>query len=231
MLQTIGTEIWMADGDCVSFYGFPYPTRCVIIRLKDGGLWVWSPTKLTDDLLGEVKKLGSVSHLVSPNKLHYLFLANWADAFPDAKLWGPATTLAKCSDLQFEEALTGSAPAIWADEIEQVWVRGSPLLDEIVFHHRASGATILTDLSQNFSDAFLQEYWGARMRWIARWWKIVQGWGYAPLEWRLSFVFRKQARRAKSQILAWPTKSVVMAHGEWEPDGGRAYLIKALSWL
>jgi len=231
MLQNFGTEIWMADGDCVSFYGFPYPTRCIIIRLHEGGLWVWSPIKLTDALLDEINDLGPVRHLVSPNKLHYLFLAEWAEAFPAAKLWGPASTLAKCPSLQFEEALTDRSPTIWAEEIEQVWMRGSPLLDEVVFHHQASGTTILADLSENFSDAFLQKHWSPWIRWIARRWKIVEGWGYAPLEWRLSFIFRKRARDAKERILSWPSRQVVMAHGEWQREDGQAYLKKALSWL
>lgn len=231
MLQKIGPEIWMADGDCVSFYGFPYPTRCVIVRLKGGGLWVWSPTKLTEELRAIVQDLGPVKHLVSPNKIHYLFLAEWADAFPGAKVWGPASTIAKCPELEFENALTETPPLDWADEIDQVWMQGSPALDEIVFHHRPSATTILADLSENFSDAFLREHWKPWARWIARRWKIVEGWGYAPLEWRLSFIFRKPARAAKARILEWPTERVIMAHGEWQSSGGQAFLKKAFAWL
>jgi Domain of unknown function (DUF4336) len=231
MLQNIGNEIWIADGDCVSFYGFPYPTRCVIIRLKEGGLWVWSPIELTRELLGEVNELGSVHHLVSPNKIHYLFLEEWAGAFPDARLWGPASTIAKRPSLGFEEALTDTPPHDWADEIDQVWMQGSPAMDEIVFHHKSSGTTILADLSENFSEDFLRKHWKPWARWIAHRWKIVEGWGYAPLEWRLSFIFRKPAKAAKACILDWPTEQVIMAHGEWQPSDGQAFLKKAFAWL
>lgn len=231
MLQKIGQEIWMVDGDCVSFYGFPYPTRSVIIRLKDGGLWVWSPIRLTEALKADIQELGPVEHLVSPNKIHYLFLAEWAEAFPDAKLWGPASTIAKCPYLEFEVALTDTPPSDWAEDIDQVWMQGSPVLDEIVFHHKTSATTILADLSENFSEGFLRKHWKPWARWIARRWKIVEGWGYAPLEWRLSFIYRKPARAAKARILEWPTEQVVMAHGEWQPKDGRAFLKKSLAWL
>lgn len=231
MLQKIGDEIWLVEGDCVSFYGFPYPTRSIIIRLKSGGLWIWSPIKPTPELLNEVETLGAVHHLVSPNKIHYLFIGAWAAAFPDAKLWGPASTIAKCPDLVFDAALTDTPPSDWADDIDQVWMQGSPALDEIVFHHKSSATTILADLSENFSDAFLREQWKPWARWIARRWKIVEGWGYAPLEWRLSFIFRKPARAAKARILDWPTEQVVMAHGEWQSSEGQAFLKKSLAWL
>ena len=104
-------------------------------------------------------------------------------------------------------------------------------MDEIVFHHRPSATTVLADLSENFSDAFLRKHWKPWARWIARRWKIVEGWGYAPLEWRFSFIFRKPARAAKARILDWPTEQVIMAHGEWQPRDGQAFLKKAFAWL
>ncbi len=231
MLEKVDENIWIAEGDCVSFYGFPYPTRSVIVCLQDGGLWVWSPIKLTGALKAAVQNLGPVKHLVSPNKIHYLFLEEWALAFPDAKLWGPASTIRKCPDLQFEEPLIDTAPAEWAEEIDQVWMRGSPVMDELVFHHKPSATTILADLSENFSDAFLEEHWKPWARWMACKWKIVEGWGYAPLEWRLSFIFRRRAKAAKARLTAWPTQRVIMAHGEWQREQGQAYLKKAFAWL
>ncbi len=231
MLETVDDNIWIAEGDCVSFYGFPYPTRSVIVRLGDGGLWVWSPIKLTGALKAAVQDLGPVRHLVSPNKIHYLFLEEWALSYPAAKLWGPASTIKKCPDLQFQEPLTDAAPPDWAGEIDQVWMRGSPVMDEVVFHHKPSATTILADLSENFSDAFLAEHWKPWARWVARRWKIVEGWGYAPLEWRLSFIFRRRAKAAKARLVAWPTERVIMAHGEWQQEQGQAYLIRAFSWL
>ena len=76
-LENIGTEIWLADGDIVDFYGFPYSTRMVVVRLASGMLWVWSPIALSENLRKQVDALGRVAHLVSPNKIHHLYLADW----------------------------------------------------------------------------------------------------------------------------------------------------------
>ena len=46
----------------------------------------------------EVRALGPVRHLVSPNKLHHLFLAAWRAKFPGAKLWGTPSTVAQVQE-------------------------------------------------------------------------------------------------------------------------------------
>lgn len=230
MLEPIGPDIWLADGDCVDFHGFAYPTRSIIVRLQNGALWVWSPIALTDALKADVDALGTVAHLVSPNPIHHLFLGHWLAAFPDACLWGPSSTIKKRDDLVFQPPLTGDAPPDWADEIDQVWFNGSVWMDEIVFFHRASRTAILADLSEHFSKAFLKANWSWWQRPIARLWGIVEGKGYAPLEWRLSFTDRKATRAARDAVLAWDPRQVVMAHGEWVRHDGRAFLARAMAW-
>ncbi|MGI9415288.1 MAG: DUF4336 domain-containing protein [Hyphomicrobiales bacterium] len=230
-LETVDDDIWLAEGRIVSFYGFAYPTRSVIVRLGDGGLWIWSPVELTPELQHLVDGLGDVAHLVSPNKIHHLYLQDWSAAYPDARLWGPQSTIAKRGDLSFQSPLEDASPPAWADTIDQVWFRGSPLLDEVVFFHRSSATAILADLSENFDSAFLDRHWTWWQRPIARLWKITVGYGYAPLEWRLSFIDRKPARDALDRMLAWDPRRVVMAHGEWQRTGGRAYLERAFAWL
>ena len=102
-------------------------------------------------------------------------------------------------------------------------------MDEVVFFHRPSRTVILADLSENFSDEFLRRYWSGWKRAIARVWKIEQG--FAPLEWRLSFLNRAPARVALRKMLDWDPLRVVMAHGAWQRDGGRAYLERVFTWL
>ena len=231
MLEPIDEGIWVADGDCVNFYGFAYPTRCIVVRLGSGDLWVWSPIALKDALAQQVNALGPVKHLVSPNKLHHLFLNEWASAYPDALLWGPDSTIQKRRDLSFHAALTDAPPTAWASEIDQAHIEGSPAMDEIVFFHHASRTAILADFSENFSEDFLKQHWSWWQRPIARVWKIVEGRGYAPLEWRLSFFDRKKVRKACAQILDWQPERVVMAHGIWQRSGGTDYLKQAFAWV
>jgi len=231
LLEKISDDLWLCEGGTVDFFGFPYPTRSVVVRLTNGDLWVWSPVRLTPALKAEVDTLGPVKHLVSPNKIHHLYLQEWQDAFADAKLWGPASTLRKRGDLTFEPALNDEAPAAWRGEIDQAWFRGSFAMDEMVFFHRASRTAILADLSENFSAAFMMSHWKPWQRAIARIWKITEGQGFAPLEWRLSFWRRSLARRALQKLLSWAPERVIMAHGEWQRSDGSTYLRRAFSWL
>ena len=230
-LEPVDEDIWIAEGPLVDFYGFPYPTRAVIVRLPDGTLWVWSPIELDAGLQQEVNALGSVAHLVSPNKIHHLYLSQWHAAYPEAKLWGPASTIAKRADLPFQKPLEDRAPDDWQGAFVQAWFRGSPVLDEIVFVHTASATAIMADLSEHFSEGFLKANWKTWQRPIARLWGIVEGKGYAPLEWRLSWFDRKPARKALTRILNASPERVIMAHGEWIRSGGRAFLERALAWL
>ncbi len=230
MLDRIHEALWIAEGEIVNFFGLAYPTRSVIVRLENGLLWIWSPVKLNRKLRAEVDRLGYVRHLVSPNKLHHLYLREWQAAYPDAKLWGPQSTIKKCSNLSFHEALKDRPPPEWGPDIDQAWFRGSFAMDEIVFCHRPSATAIVADLIQMFGDHFLREHWG-RWRFLARLDGLTHDQACAPLEWRLSFINRAPARRARDKTLSWDCQRVIVAHGDWPRANGNAYLAKSFRWL
>lgn len=231
MMEQVQEKLWLVDGDIVSFWGFPYPTRSVIARLENGGLWIWSPIKLTDELRAQVDCLGRVDHLVSPNKLHHLYLADWKSAYPAAKLWGPQSAIVRHRALTFCEALQDHSLAEWQPDFDQAWFRGSPFLDEVVFFHFPSRTAIVADLIQNFDDHFLRQHW--------RWWQrplayldgITTRAPGAPREWRLSFIDRRSAREAYFKARSWNCERVIIAHGPWCRSGGAALLEQSLSWI
>jgi hypothetical protein len=225
----IAENLWVLDGKNVDFHGFAYPTRSVVVRLRTGGLWIWSPIKLDDKLRNDIQSIGRPAHLVSPNKLHHLFLGEWHAAFPDVALWGPASTIRERGDLSFQVPLVDEPPAAWAGQIDQCWFRGSFVMDEIVFFHLPSRTAILADLSENFSSKWLLEHWAPWQRVLARLSSIVEGKGYAPLDWRLTFIHR--LREAKTKVLSWNPRKVVMAHGEWQADNGKEFLSRAFEWI
>jgi hypothetical protein len=231
MLQPLGQGLWFADGGIVSFHGFDYPTRMVIVRLADRGLWLWSPVETTAALEDEIRALGPVRHIVSPNSLHYLFLGQWQSAFPDAKLWATATTIAKCHDLHFSGALADDPPADWAGQIDQFHFTNSPFVDELIFFHRASRTAVIADLSQTFSEDFLKRHWPWWMRPVARLSRMVEGWGYPPFDYRISFRRRASARPKIRALIEKDPEHVVVAHGEVVATGGQAFLRRAFSWL
>ncbi|MEO5868043.1 MAG: DUF4336 domain-containing protein [Sphingomonas sp.] len=231
MLEPLGQDLWFADGGIVSFKRFDYPTRMVIVRLGDGGLWLWSPVEKTSALEEAVRALGSVRHIVSPNSLHYLFLSEWHAAFPEARFWGTAATIAKCEALQFCPALTDTAPTAWEGQIDQFYFTNSLLMDELIFFHRASRIAVIADLSQTLSEAFLKSHWPWWMRLVARLSKMTEGRGYPPIDYRISFRNRASARPKIRALIEKRPRQVVPAHGEIVRTDGDSFLLRAFSWL
>ncbi|HVO26340.1 MAG TPA: DUF4336 domain-containing protein [Candidatus Margulisiibacteriota bacterium] len=227
VLTEVDRDIWIADGPAVSFFRIPYPTRATVVRLRDGSLWVCSPIRLDDQLRAAVGVLGPVRHIVSPNKLHHLYLGDWARTWPAAKLYASPGLARRRPDLSFESELTDQPDAAWADDIDQVIFHGSFAMQEVVFFHRLSRTAIIADLVQRFDPASLQGW----RRVIMTLDGLVGAHGSTPREWRLSFWNRAAARSAKRKVLDWNPQRVIIAHGEWIRDNGRAVLERALAWM
>ena len=230
-LVEIGPEIWIAEGPVVDFYSFPYSTRMVVVRLSSGGLWVWSPIALDAGLKAEIGALGTPAHLISPNKLHHLFVGEWAAAWPEAKIWALPSVVKKLRPLAVSGWLDDTPPQDWASDLDQTVFRGNPLIDEAVFFHRPSKTAIFTDLTENFSESFLKTHWHGWKHMIARLWRITEPYGKAPLELRLSWFGKAKGRMALAKVKGWQPDQIVMAHGEWVRSGAADYLEKSFDWL
>lgn len=226
-LIEVGREIWIAEGPSVSFFTIPYPTRMTIVRLSNGRLWVCSPIQLDSDLEKEVNALGSVEYVVSPNKLHHLFLGEWTNAWPGARLYASPGLARRRKGLRFNGELGDTPPAEWAGEVDQVIVHGSFALEEVLFFHRVSRTLIVTDLIQKFEPERLSR----AQRLVMRLDGMLGPNGSTPREWRLSFWNRKAARQAVRKALAWNPERVVLAHGAWIRKDGRAGFERSLRWL
>lgn len=225
-LQAFAPDIWIVEGPVVSFFGFDYPTRMAIIKLSDGRLFVWSPIALTEALKREIDALGPVRYLISPNKLHYLFLPEWKKAYPESRLYASPGLAKKRKDIAFDGELGDAPLAEWADDIDQIMLKGSWALTEIVFFHRKSHTAIFTDIIQNFRPGWFKGWRGL----LARLDGIVAPQPGAPREWRASFN-RKTARESLARILAWPIERVVIAHGDLPKGDGAGFVKRALGWL
>lgn len=226
-LSPFGPNIWVAEGPVVSFFGFPYPTRMAVIRLRNGSIFIWSPIALTPELRTEIEALGRVAYLVSPNKIHHLFLKQWKDAYPRSRTYAldelKKRNLAPPIDVLLEDAPNPE----WADDIDQTIVRGSFALSEAVFFHRESRTAIFADLIQNFAPDWFKGWKGV----VARLGGIVSPHPGTPIDWRSSFVNRKPARAALDGILAWQPEKVIIAHGILVRNDGVGFIRRALPWL
>jgi len=228
VLTEFASDIWVGEGPVVPFFaGFRYPTRMAVIRLADGGLFIWSPITLDPELRREVDALGPVRFLVSPNLLHHLFLGEWKLAYPAARLYASPGLRQRRKDLPFDADLTDQPEPGWAEDIDQVLMRGSLTMTEVVFFHRASRTAIFADLIENLPRDWFIGWRGV----VARLGGIVAPHPGAPGDWRLTFLRRGAARASLDRILAWPIERVLIAHGIPATEHGAAFVRGAFGWL
>lgn len=227
MLEQFGPSLYVADGPTVSFFGFPYPTRMAVARLTDGSAWVWSPVALTLELERAVDSIGPVRHIVSPNKIHHLFLKEWTERWPEARLHAPPGLTRRRRDLQFDSELGDEADSAWAADIDQVIFHGSIVMAEVVFFHRLSRTAIFCDLVQRHDPAQLEGLKGMLMRLDG----LVGERGSTPREWRASFLRRGPARAARERVLAWGPERLLIAHGACAQKDATQILARALAWM
>lgn len=227
MLEEFGPSIYVADGPTVSFYGFPYPTRMAVVRLSDGGAWVWSPVTMTDELFDSVSNVGPVKHIVSPNKIHHLFLAEWSERFPEARVYSPPGLAKRRPDLRFDAELGDVPDAGWEADIDQVIFRGSMAMEEVVFFHIASRTAIICDLIQRHPEATMTGWKGMLMKLDG----LVGEQGSTPREWRASFIRRRKTRAARDKALSWKPERLLIAHGDCAQTGAKGVIENALGWI
>ncbi len=227
LLRPFGPEIWLADGAETQVIGFRYPTRMAVIRLAGGGLLIWSPVALSEPLRRELQDLGEVLYLVAPNSLHHLFLGEWREAYPQARLYGAPGLGRRRPDLVIDTELGDAPPLAWDGDLDQVVVLGNRITTEVVFFHRASGTALFTDLLQQFPPGWFRG-WRAL---IARLDLMTAPEPSTPRKFRAAFVDRRAGRAALRRILDWPASRVVMAHGQPVEQGGQAFIARAFRWL
>ena len=157
-LVQVASNIWTNEAKGCVYYRppmqprYPYTHRAVVIRLDDGDLFILSPIQLTSDIRADIDRIGVVKYLISPNHIHHLYLGDWSQAYPDARLYASPRLAPKRKDLTFYKTLsTGTPEPEWAGQIDQcIFGSGNGWIDELVFFHRASRTVVFTDLVMDF---------------------------------------------------------------------------------
>lgn len=223
-LIALDRDIWIVERR-QRFYGLEVGTRMTVIRLADGSLLLHSAVALGPELRRELDAVGRVRFVVAPNRVHHLHAGEVAKAYPEARLWVAPGLPRKRPDLVFVDVLGDDAPAAWKDEVEQVFFRGRPYENEVVFFHRPSHTLIMCDLAFNFgpsADAFTR-----------LWMRLIRSYGrFGPSSldpWLIRD--RQAARQSLERILAWDFDRVIVAHGDVLQSGGREGLRRGYAWL
>jgi len=235
VLKPFAEEVWIVDGPLIemTLYGsLPFTTRMTVVRLPEGGLWLHSPTPAVPALIEALAALGPVRHLIAPNLLHYWWLPDWQQAFPDACTHaapGVRERAGKYGRALRIDRILGEAPDPgWQGVFDQLLV-DDWYMSEAEFFHRPSRSLIVTDLIENFAPHRVH---GWRLRLLLRIGGLF-GQATMPRDLRLTFLGKRRARlrQAVRTMLAWDPARIVLAHGDCAASDGRAQLARAFAWL
>jgi hypothetical protein len=222
--RSLATDLWVVERP-QRFYGLEVGTRMTVFRLADGSLLLHSPVALDARLRAELDAIGRVRFVVAPNRVHHLHAGRVVDTYPDARLWVAPGLERKRPDLVHVAVLGDEAPAEWRGQVDQVFFRGRPYENEVVFLHRASRTLVLCDLAFNFGPRA-----ALPTRWLMRLLRSYGRFGPSTLDpWLIRD--RAAARASLERILSWDFDRIVVAHGEVLERGGRDALRHGYRWL
>jgi hypothetical protein len=230
-LKPVAKDVWVVDGPAIKF-GPPllrmsFPTRMTILRLAGGSLFVHSPTPLTQRLRAEVESLGVPRWIIGPSRIHYWWIPEWRDVYPDAQVYlAPRIREQAGARITFAGLpLDRDSGYPWDEAIATLPIAGR-YLTEVEFFHRPSRTLILTDLIENFEPRKL----GAGWRWLARLGGVLDPNGGTPRDLRLTFA-KSELRDAVLKMIAWDPERIILAHGRWYARDGARELRRAFGWL
>ena len=222
-LRRVCPEMWVVDHNQKIAIGFTSPARMTVVRLGDGGLWLYSPGPIDDETAAELKSLGPVQYLVAPNRFHHLHLPAAAARFPEADVLGAPGLADKRKDVTFTGTLGFASP--WGGELQPMPIDGMPAFNEVVFCHRPSGSLLVADLLFN-----LQEPMGLipsvyfRLTGVQR---------RVSMSRMFRFAIRDRPACAASclRLLRFPFDRLVPCHGDVVEEGAKPQVEEALAWI
>jgi len=154
--QYRSTDIYTAVVQVPSTSGYILPHRMTVIRLQTGELVLYAPVLLEDALHCELSRLGKVSYIVVPNKLHVTFLQEYLIRFPEAKIYVPPGIKEKIDVIEKAKSLQTASEPVWQEELQQILTVGNSFFSEVLFFHKRFRILIVGDLLINLQPGFFE---------------------------------------------------------------------------
>jgi hypothetical protein len=204
----------------VWFGGVRLRAHATVIRLEDGSLLIHSAAPPTAELEEELRALGPVRWLVVPNCFHHLGTPAAATAFPEAKVAGPRSALARSKALRLDLDLHELGKRL--PELETLPLQGVPFLDETVLFHKPSQTLIGADIVLS---ACSRDHWSWRA--AGRLTGCYDKVRVSP-DVRRKVVDRAAADRSIENIQKVPARRLLVAHadvieGDWATSLTKAW--------
>jgi len=220
LTAVVPDRIWSLERP-VWFSGARLRARTTVLRLDDGGLLLHTPAPPSDALAEQLRALGPVRWLVVPNCWHHLGAPAAAARFPEARLVGPASALARNQALRLDLDIHDASFREQVPELEALPLQGVPFWDETVLYHRPTQTLIGADL---VCSANAKDHWtwrcGARLTGCYERVRV-------PPDARKKVPDKPAAARSLQAMLERPARRLIIGHGDVIEEGWREQLAQA----
>ncbi|MFB6452772.1 SDR family oxidoreductase [Bradyrhizobium tunisiense] len=230
-LSRVTDDAWIVDDKPINAAGLELPIRMVVVRLSNGDLVLHSPVRYSTALRHELERLGAIKYLLAPNIAHWMFLADWQRALPQARTFAARglsqRRQVRAAGIRIDRELGDVTPDEWSADLEAVSVN-APMFCEIELFDKRSRTLILTDLVQNVDADHLSTPNEAAANLLG----VAKPDGKAPVYLRLLLrLGGRSVRSAAERLVSFAPEHVIFAHGDWFQTDGTERLRRSLRWL
>ncbi|KAF3931472.1 hypothetical protein ABW19_dt0204166 [Dactylella cylindrospora] len=221
--------------------------RATVAKLSSGGLLVFSPVPLTDDVSSTITALGGqVDYLVAPDMEHHMNLGPWKAAFPAARVIGPAELYDKRKkqgneDVPFDFPLTAANkktiefPADFTADFDLEYFDGH-MAKEVVLLHKPSRTVIEADLifntpsNEQYSKTGEDPKSGFFTKLAMHIWTTTQGKSQQRFIWYAAAKDKKSFNASSKIVDGWDFDRIIPCHGDVIETGAKSVFQRLFAW-
>ena len=216
-LTAVDDKVWTVTGTIHMPVG-DFERRMTVVRLRDGGLVVYSAIALDEPQMAQLESLGHMAWLVVPGDDHRLDAKTWLQRYPTMHVAAPAGAREKALEVV---PVASTAPDFGDPDVQWVSVPGTRAHEAALAVRGAKGTTlVVNDLIANLRHEHGFSGWLLRLM------------GFAGDEPNIPGVRRlamvKDSTALAEQLLAWSQIAdlhcVLVSHGEPIVDNPRGEL-------
>ena len=216
-LTEVDDNVWTVTGTIHMPVG-AFERRMTVVRLRDGGLVVYSAIALDEPQMAKLDSLGRMAWLVVPGDDHRLDAKPWLQRYPTMHVAAPAGAREKALEVVPVES---TSPDFGDTNVQWVSVPGTREHEAALVVRGAKGTTIVVnDLIANLRHEHGFTGWMLRLMGFAG------DEPHIPGVRRLAMV--KDSKALAEQLLEWSEiadlRCVLVSHGEPIVDAPRAEL-------
>jgi uncharacterized protein DUF4336 len=221
----VADGVWV-DSAPVGIIGMRLTSTMTVLRLGGDRLLLHSPLAMTPERRAAVQDLGRVEHLYAPNTQHHMWIGEWADSFPTARVHAPAGLAKKRPELRVDRVIDAATPeSDFAGVVDEIRIDGFRL-EESVLVHRPTRTLVVADLVHNVGRP-THGWTVAYTRMMGFYDRVALS---RMIRW-IGFSDRAAARAAIDAVLACPLERIVVGHGSPVTARARDALAAAYAWL